>query len=172
MSWYRKFLSTVKEVSQEAFRIPNQMDVWTPRARRAFDLAREEVERSNGCCMGTEHLLLGLLRLDSGVAVQLLFFIGVDVDGLRKMVTDAILSRQSEPDGATAGCSAEVNEVLKLAQREAKQLGHHYVGSEHLLLELLQDKHGVAAQVFRNANVDVARLRHLILEQISPSSDL
>jgi ATP-dependent Clp protease ATP-binding subunit ClpC len=142
-----------------------EMDKFTERAKKVLQLARQEADRFNHNYIGTEHLLLGLIALGEGVAVIILEKMGVDLGIARIEVEKAV---GSGPETKTAGAvplTPRVKKVLQLARMEAQQLGHDYVGTEHLLLGLLAEGEGVAAQVLKNLNVDVEKVREEILKE-------
>ncbi len=142
-----------------------EMDKFTERAKKVLQLARQEADRFNHNYIGTEHLLLGLIALGEGVAVIILEKMGVDLGIARIEVEKAV---GSGPETKTAGAvplTPRVKKVLQLARLEAQNLGHDYVGTEHLLLGLLAEGEGVAAQVLKNLNVDADKVREEILKE-------
>ena len=144
---------------------------FTERAKKVLQLARQEADRFNHNYIGTEHLLLGLIALGEGVAVIILEKMGVDLGVARLEVEKAV---GSGPETKTAGSvpfTPRVKKVLDLARQEAQNLGHDYVGTEHLLLGLLAEGEGVAAQVLKNLNVDVERTRAEILKEFEPEQE-
>lgn len=143
----------------------------TPRAQQVLALARREADRFNHNFIGTEHILLGLIKLGQGVAVNVLQKMGVDLDTVRAEV-EKIVGRGSEQK--TSGdlpFTPRVRKVLALAAKEAKSLNHSYIGTEHLLLGLLREGEGIAAQVLRNLDVDLERTRQEILRELNPNLD-
>src|SRR6478752_3891492 len=145
------------------------MNNFTPRAQQVLALARKEADRFNHNYVGTEHLLLGLIKLGQGVAVNVLTKLGVDLDTVRMQVEQQV---GSGPDTKMAGnipYTPRVKKVLALASKEAKALNHSYVGTEHLLLGLLREGEGVAAQVLRNLDVNLEKARSEILAEIDPN---
>ena len=144
-----------------------EMDRFTERAKKVLQLARQEADRFNHNYIGTEHLLLGLIALGEGVAVIILEKMGVDLGIARLEVEKAV---GSGPETKTAGSvpfTPRVKKVLQLSRQEAQNLGHDYVGTEHLLLGLLAEGEGVAAQVLKNLNVDADKVREEILKEFS-----
>ena len=142
------------------------MDRFTERAKKVLQLARREADRFNHSYVGTEHLLLGLIVLGEGVAVAVLEKMGLDLDTVRLEVEKAV---GSGPETKTAGSvplTPRVKKVLALAGQEAHQLGHDYIGTEHLLLGLLLEGEGVAARVLKNLNVDLDKTRAEILREL------
>jgi len=147
------------------------MNNFTPRAQQVLALARKEAERFNHNYVGTEHVLLGLIKLGQGVAVNVLEKMGLQLDTVRVEVEKQV---GSGPDQASPGqipYTPRVKKVLSLADKEAKQLNHSYVGTEHLLLGLLHEGEGVAARVLNSLNVDVQNARQEVLAEIDPNFD-
>jgi len=145
------------------------MNNFTPRAQQVLALARKEADRFNHNYVGTEHLLLGLIKLGQGVAVNVLTKLGVDLDNVRMQVEQQV---GSGPDTKMVGnipYTPRVKKVLALASKEAKALNHSYVGTEHLLLGLLREGEGVAAQVLRNLDVNLEKARNEILKELDPN---
>jgi len=142
------------------------MNNFTPRAQQVLALSRKEAERFNHNYVGTEHLLLGLIKLGQGVAVNVLEKMGLDLDSVRIEVEKQV---GSGPDATAAGnipYTPRVKKVLALANKEAQHLNHSYVGTEHLLLGLLREGDGVAARVLLNLDVDIARTEFELEEEI------
>ncbi len=145
------------------------MNNFTPRAQQVLALARKEADRFNHNYVGTEHLLLGLIKLGQGVAVNVMTKLGVDLEAVRMQVEQQV---GSGPDTKMAGnipYTPRVKKVLALASKEAKALNHSYVGTEHLLLGLLREGEGVAAQVLRNLDVNLEKARNEILKELDPN---
>ena len=141
-------------------------DQFTPRARQVIILARKEADRFNHDYIGTEHLLLGLVRLGQGVAMEVLREMGVDFETLRLEVERAV---GSGPETKTVGevpLTAKARRVIELAIQEGKRLKHSYIGTEHILLGLIQEGEGVAAQVLGNLGVDLEITRKKILHKL------
>ncbi len=132
-------------------------------------LARKEADRFNHNYVGTEHLLLGLIKLGQGVAVNVLQRMGLDLENVRQEVEKEVRSNGGE--GKVSGSipyTPRVKKVLALAAREAKALNHTYVGTEHILLGLLREGDGVAAKVLKNLDVDIEACRQEILKELDP----
>ena len=145
------------------------MNNFTPRAQQVLALARKEADRFNHNYVGTEHLLLGLIKLGQGVAVNVLQKMGLDLDTVRHEVEKQV---GSGPDHKMVGnipYTPRVKKVLALAGKEAKQLNHSYVGTEHILLGLLREGDGVAARVLKSLEVDIERTRNEILRELDPN---
>jgi ATP-dependent Clp protease ATP-binding subunit ClpC len=145
------------------------MQNFTPRAHQVLALAKKEADRFNHNFVGTEHLLLGLIKLGQGVAVNVLQKMGLDLETVRMEVEKQV---GAGPDSKTLGAiplTPRVRKVLALATKEAKALNHTYVGTEHLLLGLLREGDGVAARVLKNLDVDIELTRQEILKELDPS---
>jgi ATP-dependent Clp protease ATP-binding subunit ClpC len=145
------------------------MNDFTPRAQQVFALARKEAERFNHNYVGTEHLLLGLIKLGQGVAVNVLQRMGLDLEKVRMEVEKVVGSHPETNMIGTIPYTPRVKKVLALAAKEAKALNHSYVGTEHILLGLLREGDGVAAQVLKSLEVDPARTRSEILKELDPN---
>lgn len=145
------------------------MNNFTPRAQQVLQLARKEADRFNHGYVGTEHLLLGLIALGQGVAVNVLQRMGVDLQTVRMQVEKAV---GVGPETKTVGnvpFTPRVKKVLALASQEARAMNHAYVGTEHILLGLLREGEGVAAQILKNLNVDLERVRIAVLKELDPN---
>jgi ATP-dependent Clp protease ATP-binding subunit ClpC len=145
------------------------MNDFTPRAQQVLALARKEAERFNHNYVGTEHLLLGLIKLGQGVAVNVLQRMGLDLEKVRMEVEKVVGSHPETNMIGTIPYTPRVKKVLALAAKEAKALNHSYVGTEHILLGLLREGDGVAAQVLKSLEVDPARTRSEILKELDPN---
>lgn len=145
------------------------MNNFTPRAQQVLALARKEADRFHHNFVGTEHLLLGLINLGQGVAVNVLQNMGLDLVTVRSAVEKQVgMGQKAKPTG-NIPFTPRVKKVLALASKEAKNLNHSYVGTEHILLGLLREGEGVAAQVLRSLNVDIERARREILSELDPN---
>ena len=142
--------------------------MFTPRALQVFGLARKEADRLKHNYIGTEHLLLGLIKLGQSVAVNLLQNLGLNLEAVRLEVEKQSGIGANENLPVFIPYTPRVMKVLGMAKKEAKALGHTYVGTEHLLLGLLQENEGLAARVFKKFNVDLEMTRRKILEEITP----
>src|ERR1700726_4059806 len=145
------------------------MNNFTPRAQQVLALASKEAGRFNHNCVGTEHLLLGLIKLGEGVAVNVLQKMGLDLEIVRKEVEKHVDPRPETKMIANIPYTPRVKKVLALAGKEAQALHHSYVGTEHLLLGLLREGEGVAAQVLKSLDVDPARTRNEVLKALDPN---
>ena len=145
------------------------MSNFTPRAQQVLALARKEADRLNHNFLGTEHLLLGLIKLGQGVAVNVLQKMGLDLETVRMEVEKQTPSGPDQKMIGNIPYTPRVKKVIALAQKEAKNLNHTYVGTEHLLLGLLREGDGVAAKVLRALDVDIEQCRQEILKELDPN---
>ncbi len=145
------------------------MNNFTPRAQQVLALARKEADRFNHSYVGTEHLLLGLIKLGQGVAVNVLERMGLELEAVRMEVEKEVGSGPPQKATGNIPYTPRVKKVLALANKEAKALNHSYVGTEHLLLGLLREGEGVAARVLKRLDVDIQRTRNEILAEIDPN---
>ncbi len=132
-------------------------------------MARKEADRFNHNYVGTEHLLLGLIKLGQGVAVNVLQKMGLDLETVRMEVEKQVGSGPETKMVGNIPYTPRVKKVLALAGKEAKSLNHSYVGTEHILLGLLREGEGVAARVLKNLEVDIERTRNEILKELDPN---
>lgn len=145
------------------------MNNFTPRAQQVLALARKEADRFNHNYVGTEHLLLGLIKLGQGVAVNVLQKMGLDLETVRMEVEKQVGSGPETKMVGNIPYTPRVKKVLALAGKEAKSLQHSYVGTEHILLGLLREGEGVAARVLKNLEIDIERTRNEILRELDPN---
>ena len=147
------------------------MNNFTPRAQQVLQLARKEADRFNHGYVGTEHLLLGLIALGQGVAVNVLQRMGIDLETVRLEVEKAVGVGPETKTMGNVPFTPRVKKVLALAGSEARALNHSYVGTEHILLGLLREGEGVAARVLKNLNVDLEKTRIEIMKELDPGYD-
>ncbi|HVR35187.1 MAG TPA: ATP-dependent Clp protease ATP-binding subunit [Methylomirabilota bacterium] len=145
------------------------MNSFTPRAQQVLALARKEADRFNHNFVGTEHLLLGLIKLGQGVAVNVLQKLGLDLETVRMEVEKQVGTGPDQKMIGNIPYTPRVKKVLALAAKEAKALNHTYVGTEHILLGLLREGEGVAARVLKNLDVDIEQTRQEILKELDPN---
>ncbi|MGB1937211.1 MAG: ATP-dependent Clp protease ATP-binding subunit [Akkermansiaceae bacterium] len=145
------------------------MNNFTPRAQQVLALARKEADRFNHNYVGTEHILLGLIKLGQGVAVSVLQNMGLDLETVRIEVEKQVGSGPENTISGNIPYTPRVKKVLSLSNKEAEQLDHSYVGTEHILLGLLREGEGVAARVLTSLNVDINQTRQEILAEIDPN---
>ena len=139
---------------------------FTDRARRVVVLAQEEARLLNHNYIGTEHILLGLISEGEGVAAKALESLGVSLDSVRSQVEEIIGTGSSSPQGHIP-FTPRAKKVLELSLREALQLGHNYIGTEHILLGLIREGEGVAAQVLQKLGADLGRVRQQVIQLLS-----
>ncbi|MGJ0202681.1 AAA family ATPase [Leucobacter sp. gxy201] len=139
---------------------------FTDRARRVVVLAQEEAKMLNHNYIGTEHILLGLIHEGEGVAAKALEQLDISLDAVRAQVTDIIGTGQQPPAGHIP-FTPRAKKVLELSLREALQLGHNYIGTEHILLGLIREGEGVAAQVLVKLGADLNRVRQTVIQLLS-----
>ncbi len=138
--------------------MPDQMERFTQRARRALSLAQEEAERLQHSSIGTEHLLLGLMREDGGVAGRVLRELGLEMPRVEELVKR--LSKESNRNpSAELGLAPSTKKVLEYAVDEARRMGHHYIGTEHLLLGLIRESQNPALEVLRRLGISPQEVR-------------
>jgi len=136
---------------------------FTDRARRVVVLAQEEARMLNHNYIGTEHILLGLIHEGEGVAAKALESLGISLDAVRQQVEEIIGQGQQAPSGHIP-FTPRAKKVLELTRREAEQLGHNYIGTEHILLGLIREGNGVAAQVLVMLGADLNRVRLTVIQ--------
>ena len=136
---------------------------FTDRARRVVVLAQEEARMLNHNYIGTEHILLGLIHEGEGVAAKALQSLGISLEAVRQQVEEIIGQGQQAPSGHIP-FTPRAKKVLELSLREALQLGHNYIGTEHILLGLIREGEGVAAQVLVKLGADLNRMRQQVIQ--------
>jgi ATP-dependent Clp protease ATP-binding subunit ClpC len=136
----------------------DRFDKFTERARRVLTLAQEEAQRFNHNYIGTEHLLLGLVREGDGVAAKVLANLGVELNKVRSAV-EFIIGRGDRATMGEIGLTPRAKKVIELAVDEARRLNHHYIGTEHVLLGLVREGEGIAAGVLESLGVNLERVR-------------
>ena len=144
------------------------MNNFTPRAQQVLALARKEADRFNHNYVGTEHLLLGIIKLGQGVAVSVFNRLNLDLETVRMEVEKQVGTGPDQKMVGNIPYTPRVKKVLALAGKEAKALNHSYVGTEHILLGLLREGEGVAARVLKSLDVDIERTRQEILKELNP----
>src|ERR1035441_1109006 len=139
---------------------------FTDRARRVVVLAQEEARMLNHNYIGTEHVLLGLIHEGDGVAAKALESLGISHEAVRQKVEETIGAAGTAPSGSPP-FTPRAKKVLELSLREALQLGHSYIGTEHMLLGLVREGEGVAAQVLQSLGADLPRVRQQVIQLLS-----
>ncbi len=175
MNWLKSLWKSLTEPSANPPIAPPEspfvepVSNFTPRAQQALFLARKEADRFNHNVIGTEHLLLGLIKLGQGTAVTVLRKMGLDLETVRRAVEK---KTGTGPDQKVIGnipYTPRVKKVLALASKEAKALNHTYVGTEHILLGLLREGDCIAAQVLKDLDVNIEQTRQEILKELDPN---
>ena len=151
----------------------DRFDKFTDRARMVLTLAQDEAQRFNHNYIGTEHILLGLLRVQDAVAARVLENMNVELPKVRTAV-EFIIGRGDRPVVGEVGLTSSAKRVIELAIDEARRLGHNYIGTEHLLLGLVREGEGIAAGVLESLGVNLDKVRHevirvLVMSQVDPS---
>ena len=149
----------------------DRFDKFTDRARKVLTLAQDEAQRFNHNYIGTEHLLLGLVREGEGVAARVLENMNVELAKVRTAV-EFIIGRGDRPVVGEVGLTPRAKRVIELAIDEARRLGHNYIGTEHLLLGLVREGEGIAAGVLESLGVNLDKVRHEVIRVLSQSSVL
>jgi ATP-dependent Clp protease ATP-binding subunit ClpC len=140
---------------------------FTDRARRVLVLAQEEARLLNHGFIGTEHILLGLIHEGEGLAAKALESLGISLEAVREKVEETIGPAGSTGPSASPPFTPRAKKVLELSLREALQLGHNYIGTEHILLGLVREGEGVAAQVLVSLGADLPRVRQKVIQLVS-----
>src|SRR5476649_2596245 len=151
------------ELEREAVTV---FERFTDRARRVLVLAQEEARLLNHSFIGTEHILLGLIHEGEGLAAKALESLGISLEAVREKVEETIGPDGSAPTGSPP-FTPRAKKVLELSLREALQLGHNYIGTEHMLLGLVREGEGVAAQVLQSLGADLPRVRQQVIQLLS-----
>ncbi|MBX3071946.1 MAG: ATP-dependent Clp protease ATP-binding subunit [Thermomicrobiales bacterium] len=146
-----------------------QFDKFTERALKVLTLAQDEAERFNHNYIGTEHLLLGLVREGEGVAARVLTNLGVQLPKVRSAV-EFIIGRGDAAAIGEIGLTPRAKKVIELAIDEARRLNHNYIGTEHLLLGLVREGEGIAAGVLESLGVNLEKVRQQVMQQVNQSS--
>src|SRR6476620_9135580 len=147
----------------------DRFDKFTERARKVLQLAQEEAQRFNHNYIGTEHLLLGLVREGEGVAAKVLANLGVELNKVRSAV-EFIIGRGDRTVTGDIGLTPRAKKVIELSVDEARRLNHHYIGTEHLLLGLVREGEGIAAGVLESLGVSLEKVRAQVIEVLKSSS--
>jgi hypothetical protein len=167
MNWLKSFWEALSTPMPRDGREP--IENFSPRAQQALALARVEADRFNHNFVGTEHLLLGLLKLGQGVAVIVLQKMGLDLETVRIEVEKQVGTGPDQKMIGNIPYTPRVKKVLALAAKEAKQLQHTYVGTEHILLGLLREGDGVAARVLKELGLHTDETRQNVLKELDPN---
>ena len=158
--------ATTTRVSDRPPASHDRFDKFTDHARKALTLAQDEAQRFNHNYIGTEHLLLGLIREEDGTAARVLQNLRIDLVKVRT-ATEFIIGRGDTPVGGEVGLTPRAKRVIELAIAEARAFGHRYIGTEHLLLGLLREGEGIGAGVLESLGVTLGRTRSEVLRVIA-----
>lgn len=170
MNWFKSFWKALTTpMPRESHDHFEAMNNFTPRAQQVLTLARREADRFNHNFVGTEHLLLGLIALGHGTAVNVLGKMGLDLENVRMEVEKQVGTGPDQKPVGNIPYTPRVKKVLALAAKEARSLNHTYVGTEHILLGVLSEGDGVAARVLKNLGVDIEVTRNHILRELDPN---
>ena len=167
LAWPERRIRTLGK--EQAFDSMDRFDKFTDRARKVLTLAQDEAQRFNHNYIGTEHLLLGLVREGEGVAARVLENMNVELAKVRTAV-EFIIGRGDRPVVGEVGLTPRAKRVIELAIDEARRLGHNYIGTEHLLLGLVREGEGIAAGVLESLGVNLDKVRHEVIRVLSQSS--
>ena len=140
----------------------DRFDRFTDRSRKVLTLAQDEAHRFNHNYIGTEHILLALIREGEGVAAQVLTNLGVELPKVR-MAVEFIVGRGDRPPQGEIGLTAGGKRTIELAIDEARRMGHNYIGTEHLLLGLVREDEGIAAGVLESLGANLDKVRHEVI---------
>ncbi len=149
----------------------DRFDKFTERARKVLALSQEEAQRLQHNYIGTEHLLLGLVREGEGVAAKVLLNLGVRLDEVRQNIV-TIIGRGDQAIPGSIGLTPRAKKVIELAVDEARTMNHHYIGTEHILLGLVREGEGIAAMTLESMGVQLKRVREetlRVLKQANPA---
>src|SRR5216117_1684118 len=171
VGWLKSFWESLNTpMRTESHESDETLANFSPRAQQVLALARQEAGRFHHNFVGTEHLLLGLIRLGQGTAVAVLGKMGLDLEAVRLEVEKQVGTGPDEKEsGFILPYTPRVKRVLALAAKESKALNHTYVGTEHILLGLLREGDGVAARVLKNLGLDTVVTREHILKELDPN---
>src|SRR6478672_6959967 len=147
----------------------DKFDKFTERARKVLSLAQDEAQRFNHNYIGTEHLLLGLVREGDGVAAKVLANLGVELQKVRSAV-EFIIGRGDRIVLGEIGLTPRAKKVIELAVDEARRLNHHYIGTEHLLLGLVREGEGIGAGVLESFGLNLQEVRAKTIEVLNEQS--
>ena len=136
----------------------SRFEKFSERARRVLSLAQEEAQRFNHNYIGTEHILLGLVRENEGTAAKVLGGLGIELNKIRSAV-EFIIGKGDTAASGEIGLTPRAKKVIELAVDEARRLNHHYIGTEHLLIGLMREGEGVAAGVLESLGVTLDKVR-------------
>jgi len=167
MNRFKDFLKGLTEPLPEDEAL--QQGNFTPRTQEVIALSRQEAGRLGHGFVGTEHLLLGLIKLGRGVSANVLEQMGLNLESVRREIERQIPKGPREPNATTfIPFTPRARKVITLAQAEAKSLHHTYIGTEHILLGILRENEGVAAKVLQSLNVELEKVRVAVMSELDP----
>ena len=171
MKWFKRFRDYVKKcAATPAQDVSSWTPNFTPRAQQVLNLATKEAARLHHNFVGTESILLGIIRLGKGCAFNVLLNLGIKPEELRQTIETSASHGPNLENAAPGTYTPRVKKVLAIASNEAKSLHHHYVGTEHLLLGLLIEDDGVAGKILReNCKLNPKQLRIEVLKELDPN---
>jgi len=170
MSWFKAFLKGfTTPMSSEGSNSVEGSNNFTEHATQILAMARLEAARFNHSFVGTEHLLLGLVRLGKGTAAAVLSKIGVDLEALKREVERQVGVAPDEKIASNISITPRVKKVLALAAKEARDMNDSSIGSEHILLGLMREGDGVAARVLKNFDLEIGVVKECILKELDPN---
>ncbi len=173
MNWFKRVRRALTEPIQSRTLFMNEsLNNFTPRAQQALAFARKEADRMHHNFVGTEHLLLGLIALRQGVAVNVLGKMGLDLEAVRLEVEKQVGAGPDQEMIGNIPYTPRVKKVLAVAVKESKSLNHTHVGTEHILLGLLREGDSVAARVLTRLQVEIQATRQEILFELDPNFDV
>ncbi|MGE5140567.1 MAG: Clp protease N-terminal domain-containing protein, partial [Rudaea sp.] len=143
----------------------DKFDKFTKRARRVLTFAQEEAQRLNHNYIGTEHILLGLIREEEGLAAKVLRELGLDQNRVRQVIEEIVGRGQAAP-GTRLSLTPRTKRVIELAVDEARRMGMHYIGTEHLLLGLIREGDGIAVNVLKSLGVSPDKVRSNLAREV------
>jgi len=170
MNWFKAFWKGLTTpMLREGVSSFEGSNNFTQHATQVLAMARLEAARFNHGFVGTEHLLLGLVRLGKGTAVAVLAKMGVELEALKREVEKQVGVTSGEKIAGDIPITPRVKKVLALAAKEAGEMNHSSIGSEHILLGLMREGDGVAARVLKNLDLEIEIVRQCILKELNPS---
>ena len=171
MNWFKELRKalTPPTLTTEEREFAERCNRLTPRACQALRFARDEAIRLGHDSVGTEHILLGLIRLGHGVAANVLEKMNCDLEAVRSYIEKQIRQGAETKAAENITLGPAANKIIEIASQEARALDHTYIGTEHLLLGLLREADGVAGQVLKGLGVNLEATREQILRELDPN---
>lgn len=169
MNWFSELRKALTPPTREEREFIERCSRLTPRACEALRLARDEAVRLRHDFVGTEHMLLGLIRLGTGVAANVLAKMNCDLEAVRSEIEKQVGQGAERRVAENITLTPRAKRVIEIASQEAKGLNHNFIGTEHLLLGLLREDDGVAGRVLKGLGVNVEASRRQILKELDPN---